>query len=185
MPKKRITKVYTRTGDKGLTSLVFGERIKKDAARVEAYGDVDELNSVIGIVRSKINNVKLDRMLTRIQNDLFIIGADLASRDPNKALRLRKSGYRYLEKQIDRYLSQLEPLDEFILPTGSEAGSFIHLARAVARRAERRVVSLMNEETINSNILIYLNRLSDLLFVIARIVNRDDGYCERYVEFDK
>lgn len=185
MPKKRITKVYTKTGDSGVTSLVFGERVSKDSQRVEAYGEVDELNSVIGIVRTRLKNKKIDRILTRIQNDLFIMGADLASTDSDKALRLKKSRVKFLEKQIDYYLLQLEPLKEFILPHGSEACGFTHLARTVARRAERKVVTLMKEEKLNINILIYLNRLSDLFFVIARVVNKSDGYTESYVDFTK
>lgn len=185
MPKKRITKVYTKTGDSGATSLVFGERVSKDSARVEAYGDVDELNSVIGIVRTRINNKKIAEILTRIQNDLFVMGADLASTESEKALRLKKSRIKYLETQIDYYLLQLQPLKEFILPHGSEACGFTHLARTVARRAERKVVTLMKEEKLNINILIYLNRLSDLLFVIARVLNKNDGYTESYVDFTK
>ena len=185
MPKKRITTVYTKTGDTGFTSLVFGERVKKDNERVEAYGNVDELNSVIGIVRSKLRNKRIDRILAIVQNDLFIIGADLASTYSDKALRLKKSRSKYIEKQIDHYLSKLEPLREFILPSGSEACSFVHLARTVARRTERSVVKLMEKERINSNILIYLNRLSDLFFVIARIVNKEDGFEETYVDFSK
>ena len=185
MPKKRITKVYTKTGDKGLTSLVFGERVSKASIRVETYGDVDELNSVLGVVRSKIgiNENSIQKMLTNVQNDLFVIGADLASTESSKALRLKKNRIRFLEKQIDKYLADLEPLREFILPSGSESGAMIHLARTVARRAERGVVKLMKEEKINNNILIYLNRLSDLLFVLSRIVNKNSGYQETYVDF--
>ena len=185
MSKKRITKVYTKTGDRGITSLVFGERVSKDSKRVDAYGDVDELNSVIGIVRTRIDDRKIDGILNRIQNDLFIIGADLASTDSDRALRLKKSRVKYLEKQIDYYLLQLEPLREFILPYGSEACSVAHLARTVARRAERKVVTLMNEESLNINILVYLNRLSDLFFVIARVLNKNDGHTESYVDFSK
>lgn len=185
MPKKRITRVYTKTGDQGLTSLVFGERVSKDSNRVDAYGNVDELNSVIGIIRTKLNNSRIDKLFARIQNDLFIMGADLASTKSHKALRLKKSRIKYLEKQIDSYLLQLEPLKEFILPHGSEACSYIHLARTVARRAERSVVGLMKEQKLNPAILIYLNRLSDLFFVLARIVNREDGCAETYVDFSK
>jgi cob(I)alamin adenosyltransferase len=178
MSKKRITKVYTKTGDDGYTSLVFGQRISKASKRVIAYGDVDELNSVIGIVRSKNSDKQIDKLLTAIQNDLFIIGADLASVESDKSLRLNKKRVTFLEKQID-------PLKEFILPSGSETGSFIHLGRTVARRAERNVVVLMETEDVSKLVLIYLNRLSDLLFVLSRIVNKNTNEPETLVDFKK
>ena len=185
MSKKRITRVYTKTGDDGNTSLVFGQRISKASKRVIAYGDVDELNSVIGIVRSKNSDKQIDELLTIIQNDLFIIGADLASVESDKSLRLNKKRVTFLEKQIDSYLERLEPLKEFILPSGSETGSFIHLARTVARRAERNVVALMETEDVSKLVLIYLNRLSDLLFVLSRIVNKNTNEPETLVDFKK
>ena len=185
MAKKRITRVYTKTGDDGNTALVFGERISKASKRVIAYGDVDELNSVIGIVRSKNSDKHIDKLLTAVQNDLFIVGADLASIDSDKSLRLNKKRVTFLERNIDKYLESLEPLREFILPSGSEAGSFIHLARTVARRAERNVTALMESEKVNITVLIYLNRLSDLFFVLARIVNKNAKEPETSVEFKK
>lgn len=185
MPKKRITRVYTKTGDDGNTSLVFGERISKASKRVIAYGDVDELNSVIGVVRSKNADKQIDKILTIIQNDLFIIGADLASVDTDKSLRLSKRRVTFIERQIDKYLKNLEPLKEFILPSGSETGCLIHLGRTVARRAERNVAALMESEEVNNQVLIYLNRLSDLLFVLSRIVNKNAGEPETLVDFKK
>lgn len=185
MSKKRITKVYTKTGDDGYTSLVFGQRVSKASLRVTAYGDVDELNSVIGVIRSKNTDKKIDVLLTNIQNDLFVIGADLASVESDKSLRLSKKRVAFLERNIDKYLKHLEPLKEFILPGGSEAGSLIHLGRTVARRAERNVTALMDSEKVNNLVLIYLNRLSDLFFVLARIVNKAENKPETYVDFNK
>ncbi|NIP37979.1 MAG: cob(I)yrinic acid a,c-diamide adenosyltransferase [Candidatus Dadabacteria bacterium] len=185
MAKKRITRVYTKTGDDGYTSLVFGQRVSKASKRVTAYGDVDELNSFIGVIRSKNTDKRIDNLLTAIQNDLFIIGADLASVDSDKSLRLTKKRVAFLERNIDKYLENLEPLKEFILPGGSEAGSFIHLARTVARRAERNVALLKETEEINGLVLIYLNRLSDLFFVLARIVNKNAEQPETLVDFKK
>lgn len=183
MAKKRITKVYTRTGDKGLTSLVGGTRVSKASLRVEAYGDVDELNSVLGIVRLECHDNEIKTIVTEIQNDLFIIGADLASPPEIEVPRISKERITELEKVIDKLLGELEPLKEFILPSGSGGGPYIHLARTVSRRAERRIVSLMEKEQLNENVLAYLNRLSDLLFVMARIENKRGGFEETYVKF--
>ena len=180
---KRITKVYTKTGDKGQTSLVGGIRVSKASTRVEAYGDVDELNSVLGIARSHVVDEELEKILGVIQNDLFIMGADLASPQGIETPRISEEKVKELEKTIDKFLKELEPLKEFILPTGRGGGAYLHLARTVARRAERRVVRLREEEEINENLLIYLNRLSDLLFVMARIENKRRGFDETYVRF--
>lgn len=185
MAKKRITRVYTKTGDDGHTSLVFGQRVSKASLRVAAYGDVDELNSIIGIILSKNSDKKIDKLLTNVQNDLFIIGADLASVDSEKSLRLTNKRITFLEKNIDKYLENLEPLKEFILPGGGETGSFLHLARTVARRVERNVTALKETQPINNLVLIYLNRLSDLLFVLARTVNKTQGKPETHVDFSK
>jgi cob(I)alamin adenosyltransferase len=185
MAKKRITRVYTRTGDKGRTSLVDGTRVSKASARVEAYGDVDELNSVLGIVRAEAQDDEIKEIITEIQNDLFIIGADLASPPHIQVPRMKKERIGELEKIIDRFLLELEPLKEFILPSGRGGGPYLHLARAVSRRAERRIVKLIEEEEINENVLAYMNRLSDLLFVMARIENKRGNFEETYVRFDK
>jgi cob(I)alamin adenosyltransferase len=185
MVKRRITKVYTRTGDKGQTSLVGGKRVSKASARVEAYGDVDELNSALGIVRSEAQDDEIREIITEIQNDLFIIGADLASPPEIKVPRMGKERIRELEKIIDKFLGELEPLKEFILPSGQGGGPYLHLARAVSRRAERRIVKLVEEAEMNENVLAYVNRLSDLLFVMARIENKRGDFEETYVRFNK
>lgn len=185
MAKKRITKVYTRTGDKGLTSLIGGKRVSKSSVRVEAYGDVDELNSVLGIVRLEAQDDEIKQLITEIQNDLFIIGADLASPPEIQVPRIAKERVIEIEKSIDKFLEELEPLKEFILPGGQGGGSYLHLARTVSRRAERRVARLMEEEQLNENVLAYINRLSDLFFVMARIENKRGNFQETYVRFGK
>jgi cob(I)alamin adenosyltransferase len=167
-------KIYTKTGDTGETGLYGGTRVPKDTVRVEACGTVDELNACIGFVRSQIQDEELDEILHRIQNELFDIGADLATLDTHPkaaSLRIPPTLTTALEKEIDRFEDQLPPLKNFILPGGSTGGAAIHLARTVARRAERCIVNLAKGETVNPAVLIYLNRLSDLLFVLARTVN--------------
>jgi ATP:cob(I)alamin adenosyltransferase len=139
MAKKRITKVYTRTGDKGLTSLVGGQRVSKASARVEAYGDIDELNAVLGIARLEAQDSEIKESIPEIQNDLFIIGADLASPPEIQVPRISKERITELEKIIDKFLEELEPLKEFILPSGRGGGPYLHLARTVSRRAERKL----------------------------------------------
>jgi cob(I)alamin adenosyltransferase len=185
MAKKRITKVYTKTGDKGLTSLVGGKRVSKASARVGAYGDVDELNSVLGIVRAEVKDDEIKRIINEIQNDLFIMGADLASPPEIQVPRIKKERIDEIEKIIDKLLEELDPLKEFILPSGRGGGPYLHLARTVSRRAERKIVKLMEDEQLNENVLVYINRLSDLLFVMARIENKRGNFEETYVRFDK
>ncbi len=180
----RITRVYTKQGDDGKTQLVSGERVYKDSSRVWAYGDVDELNSFIGYLRIKLNNTEIDEKLKVIQNDLFIIGADLATPlSFEKALRLSEEKIKIIENWIDEYNSKLEPLKDFILPYGNEIISLCHICRTICRRAERSVVRLMKEEEINKNVLIYLNRLSDFLFVLARYIARLENVNENFVEW--
>ena len=180
----RITRVYTRQGDEGKTQLVTGERVWKDSARVEAYGEVDELNSLIGFARSFISYEEVDRILREVQNDLFRVGADLATpMDFDRAIRVSKEMVSRLEKWIDGINENLEPLRDFILPSGSKGGSLLHYARTVCRRAERKVITLMREEEINKQAMVYLNRLSDLLFVLARYVNKLDGQEEELVRW--
>jgi len=183
MAKKRITKVYTRTGDKGQTSLVGGDRVSKSSPRVCSYGDVDELNSVLGIAIKETNDKELKDIMTVIQNDLFIIGAELASPPDLNVPRISQERVNELESIIDKLLVQLEPLKEFILPGGSGGSPYLHLARTVCRRAERTVVMLMDEEEIAGNVLTYINRLSDLLFVMGRIENNRLNFEESYVKF--
>ncbi len=168
----RLSKIYTRTGDKGSTGLGDGTRVDKDSLRVEAYGTVDELNSLIGLlVTYKVPDV-IAGQLADIEHDLFDIGGELSI--PGHTVVSDEQVER-LEKFLDTLNAELEPLQEFILPGGTPAAAVCHLARTVCRRAERRVVSLAREETINAAGLRYLNRLSDLLFVLARSLNRAEG----------
>ncbi len=177
----KLNKIYTRTGDDGTTGLVDGSRLSKDDVRVRAYGDVDETNSVIGLVRLHLENRRLDDMLSRIQNDLFDLGADLATPLPIKgdadseyALRMVKAQATRLEEELDTLNADLEPLTSFVLPGGSPPAAYLHQARTVCRRAERVCVALADVQPVNPAALTYLNRLSDFLFVAARWCN-DQG----------
>ncbi len=169
------SKIYTRTGDKGDTSLFGGQRVPKDALRIEAYGTVDELNSVLGIVLSDCHDPEVVRMLTQVQNRLFEIGADLAtprSVERKNIHRVDVKDSSSLERMIDTVEKNLKPLRSFILPGGSPVASRLHFARTVCRRAERCIVRLSRHEDIGDGIMVYLNRLSDLLFVMARYANQ-------------
>lgn len=179
----RITKVYTKSGDAGETSLVSGDRVSKADGRVMAYGDVDELNSLLGVTRTFLNDEQMDAALGRVQNELFILGADLASPMSIAVPRVEETLIAEMEQVIDGFLEELEPLQEFILPGGSQAAAFLHLARTVARRAERTAVALAQHEEINPGAVRYLNRLSDLLFVMARVANRRAGVKEPAANF--
>ncbi len=177
----KLNKIYTRTGDDGSTGLVDGSRLSKSSARVRAYGEVDETNAVIGLVRLHLENLSLDQVLARIQNDLFDLGADLATPLPAKgeadseyALRIIPSQAERLERELDQLNDDLEPLTSFVLPAGSPPSAYLHQARTVCRRAERTVVEMMETEPVNPAALTYLNRLSDFLFVAARWCN-DQG----------
>ncbi|MGB6230884.1 MAG: cob(I)yrinic acid a,c-diamide adenosyltransferase [Litorimonas sp.] len=177
----KLNKIYTRTGDDGSTGLVDGTRLAKDSARVAAYGDVDETNSVIGIVRLHLENIRLDRMLARIQNELFDLGADLATplpaegeADSEYALRIVASQVTALETDLDALNADLDPLTSFILPGGSPPATYLHQARTVARRAERSLVTLAADTPVNPDAMAYINRLSDFLFVAGRWCN-DQG----------
>ena len=174
-------KIYTKTGDTGETSLFGGGRVPKDASRIEAYGTVDELNSVIGIIMSQTAQKELQQILSSIQNDLFVVGADLAtphSAQNTAVQRISNEQYDPLERIIDRIELHLTPLKTFILPGGSTSAAQLHFARTVCRRAERCVVKLSHAENIGNEIIIYLNRLSDLLFVLARYANHLDQHHE-------
>ena len=167
-------KIYTRRGDKGETALFGGKRVPKDSLRIEAFGTVDELNSVIGICRSLKPAGELDKILEQIQHDLFGLGADLAwvkTLSEKKGERIRAADVDRLEQQIDKIEGKLRPLKNFILPGGSAPASMIHFARTVCRRAERLLVRLARTEKGGELPVIYLNRLSDLLFVMARREN--------------
>ena len=171
----RLTRIYTKGGDKGETSLGNGARVRKQSARVEAYGTVDEANAVIGLARLHTQGAD-DSMLARIQNDLFDLGADLCTpaaeaEAPGAALRVVAAQVERLEAEIDSMNAALAPLDSFILPGGSPASAQLHLARTVARRAERHVCALAETETVNPQAIAYVNRLSDHLFVMARWLN--------------
>ncbi|WP_439625172.1 cob(I)yrinic acid a,c-diamide adenosyltransferase [Gemmata sp.] len=174
-----LSRIYTKSGDTGETGLGDGTRVPKDHARVAAYGEVDELNAVLGLVAANVPTCPAAAVLRSIQNDLFDVGADLcvppfAGEEPGKSLRVTAAQAERLERAIDRLNEKLEPLRSFILPGGTPAAAYLHLARTVCRRAERAVVTLMRTETVNPQALIYLNRLSDYLFVLARVAN-DDG----------
>ncbi len=172
----KLDRIYTRGGDAGETSLGDGSRVAKSSARVASYGDVDEANSVLGIVRLYVSGAD-DLVLARIQNDLFDVGADLCVPITEKPeyppLRVSQAQVDWLEGQIDRMNSELAPLSSFILPGGTPAAAFLHQARTVVRRAERVLVGLLEspDEAVNRLVLVYLNRLSDLLFVMSRHVN--------------
>jgi len=177
----KLNKIYTRTGDDGSTGLANGERRAKHDPRVEAYGDIDETNSAIGLARLSTSALPgLDFMLARIQNDLFDLGADLATPESDKPLgyeplRIVAAQVTRLEEEIDALNARLAPLRSFVLPGGSPAAAALHLARAISRRAERRMVALAAAgESISAPALQFVNRLSDFLFVAARIAN-DDG----------
>jgi len=173
----RLTRIYTRGGDKGETSLGDGSRVPKHALRVAAYGTVDETNAAIGIARLHADT-EADAMLGHIQNDLFDLGADLCTPEGGRrgagALRISAAQVERLEQEIDAMNAALRPLDSFILPGGGAAAAYLHLARTVTRRAERLVSELVQKEPVNPEALKYLNRLSDHLFVLGRRVN-DDG----------
>ncbi|HLN28879.1 MAG TPA: cob(I)yrinic acid a,c-diamide adenosyltransferase [Gemmataceae bacterium] len=172
-----LSRIYTKTGDCGETSLGDGARVPKDHARVTAYGEVDELNAVLGMLLAQQVEVPEATLLQSIQNDLFDIGADLCLREeeremPGRHLRVQPGQAERLEQAIDRLNGGLAPLKSFVLPGGSALAAWCHLARTVCRRAERAVVTLARVEKVNPQVPIYLNRLSDLLFVLARVYNK-------------
>ncbi len=173
-----LSRIYTKSGDQGGTGLGDGTRVPKDHPRVAAYGSVDELNAVLGLLVSHFPQATESELIRSIQNDLFDVGADLclpqsADEKPGAHLRVRSEQAERLEHAIDRLNANLAPLKSFILPGGQAAAAWCHLARTVCRRAERDVVTLSREETINPQVIIYLNRLSDLLFVLARVYNNN------------
>lgn len=174
-------KIYTKSGDKGDTSLFGGQRVPKDALRIEAYGTVDELNSVLGIVRADGVGEPLDRILGTLQDELFVLGADLATPRSLQRKGLKRIGKKeteFIEGTIDALEKQLKPLKSFILPGGSPVAARLHFARTVCRRAERVVVRLSRNEDIGDDCMVFLNRLSDLLFVLARFANHSANVSE-------
>lgn len=171
----RITRVYTRTGDDGTTALGTRQRVPKDCARIEAYGEVDELNSVIGAARAADLDASLDPPLGRIQNELFHLGSDLCIPEEDKKTmpvpQIEKRHVDALEKLMDQLSEDLPPLENFVLPGGTPASAQLHVARCVCRRTERRLVTLARDEAIGEYAIRYLNRLSDALFIMARTEN--------------
>ncbi len=171
-----MMKIYTKTGDKGETSLFNGKRVKKDNIRIDSYGTVDELNSFIGLAMTEVKSPEVNKLLSEIQNTLFTCGSDLATPLEYKngrftIPRISEEDYKKLENWIDFFSDKLEELRNFILPGGSKGASVLHVCRTVCRKAERLVVTLQGTEEINGNIVIFLNRLSDLFFVLARFEN--------------
>jgi len=173
-------KIYTKTGDKGETGLFGGERVSKNSLRIEAYGTIDELNAFIGLAIIEVSDKSVKDLLQKIQNWLFSIGADLATPDNERTKKLNvfrttEEYYLYIEKEIDKYESKLDELRNFILPGGTKGAALLHICRTITRRAERMVVALNSTVKIGNNIIIFLNRLSDLFFVLARFDNAVTG----------
>jgi cob(I)alamin adenosyltransferase len=172
-----LSKIYTRIGDKGHTALGSGAMVSKDHPRIEAYGTVDEFNSNLGVMACHLPQGSDLEFIRSVQNDLFDLGADLcvpsADGAPDNRLRIRPEQWERLEKKIDEWNEKLSPLNSFILPGGSIASSWLHICRTICRRAERLVVHLSSLESVNEHAIIYLNRLSDLLFVMARVYNNN------------
>ncbi len=171
----KLDKIYTKGGDKGLTSLGNGKRITKCSLRIRAYGEVDEVNSSIGVA-SYFCSKSIKNILLKIQNDLFDIGADLCIPEKkDKKIILNSTQIIFLEKELDKINSKLSKLNSFVLPGGAKASAYLHLSRTITRRCERTIVELNSKEKINKEIIKYINRLSDFLFVAARIENLKEG----------
>lgn len=171
--------VYTRRGDRGKTDLASGERVSKSSERIEAYGTVDELNSIVGLAASKTDN-KVEE-LERIQNELHVLQAELADRQPEK--KVTQENIDRLEKQIDEFQDECPPLRDFVLAGGTESASTLHLARSVSRRAERKIVELDQREELREEVLSYINRLSDAFFMMARHENYLAGVEEKNPDY--
>ena len=176
-------KIYTKTGDKGETGLFGGERVSKDSHRINAYGTIDELNAFIGLAITEVKDNSVKSLLNEIQNMLFVIGSDLATPENDKTKKLDiyrtpLAYYKELEEKIDEYEEKLDKINNFILPGGSKSASLLHVCRTIGRRAERELVSLNNAVKIGNNIIIFINRLSDLLFVLSRYENMISGIPE-------
>ena len=182
--RMRITKVTTKTGDKGETSLGRGERVRKDHPRVNALGDLDYLNSVIGWTVSLFSDSQIDRELKKIQQDIFNISGDISLPDSESVL-LKKERIKDIENHIDIITNKLPPLKEFILPGGSELISRLHIARTSCRNAERSLISMYGNENLNQLHAKYMNRLSDYLFLLARLVKHNEGVKEEHWDLEK
>jgi cob(I)alamin adenosyltransferase len=182
-----VARIYTKTGDDGTTGRIGGHRVPKDSPYTDAVGSLDELSALVGVVSSLEAPVDVRTILRSLQNDLFLVGAELATpegKEP-KSLRINDEDIHRVEIEIDGIEGKLEPLKQFILPGGSMAGAHLHLVRAVARRTERYIVALSRVEKTNPKILQYLNRLSDLCFVLARYVNKSQAIPEAHPTFGK
>jgi cob(I)alamin adenosyltransferase len=175
-----VARIYTRTGDDGTTGLIGGKRVSKDSPLIETNGSLDELNALIGLVRSNTLPAGVDQILQRIQEDIFVIGAEIATPADaaRKSPKIGDEDIKITEREIDAIENDLAPLKSFILPGGAKAASELHLARAVARRAERQCVALSRNVRISPEVLSYINRLSDLFFVLARFVNQNQNVPE-------
>ncbi len=185
-----MTRIYTKTGDDGTTGLIGGKRVSKDGLRIEAYGAVDELNAVLGLACAHSLPKRVQGIVNRIQNDLFTVGANLAlppetERSAYGIPPISEEHVRTLEGEIDACEEALKPLRQFILPGGTLAGAALHLARTAARRAERQCVALARSESVDPIIIRYLNRLSDLCFVLARFVNQEASQDESHPTFGR
>ncbi len=180
----KITKVYTRTGDKGTTALVGGDRVSKADKRIEAYGTIDELSSLLGLLAANMENTDDIKMLQRVQNTLFCVGTQLATNTettqmPPSAI-FSEEEIKMLEKEIDKIVGMLPQQMGFILPGGSQQAAMAHVARTVCRRAERRMVDMAAEQQVTTEALTFVNRLSDYLFVLAKKINSEKGLKEKY-----
>lgn len=181
----RLSKVVTKTGDEGTTALIGGHRVSKGSLRVASYGEVDELNCCLGLAASHLKDEECLEILSELQHRMFTLGADLASPSGIEVPRIDSGHIERLEEILEGLMDDLPPLEEFILPGGGPGGAALHLARTVARRAERAAVLLSDQEEINPLSIIYLNRLSDLLFVMARVGNKREGLPETLADFSQ
>ncbi len=172
-------KIYTKTGDKGMTSLIGGKRVPKNSVRLESYGTVDELNSYLGLIRSFVKNRQVENELVEIQSRLFDVGGSLAADPENEQVKIKlgvnDGDIQLLERAIDRMDAEVPPMKYFVLPGGNQEVSFCHVARTVCRRAERRILDLAGEAEVDESVLKYINRLSDYLFVLSRKMAHDAG----------
>ncbi|SHJ14944.1 cob(I)alamin adenosyltransferase [Geosporobacter subterraneus DSM 17957] len=175
-------KIYTKTGDKGQTSLYDNTRVDKDSLRVESYGTIDELNSSLGLARNFVEDQEIVEILYRIQRELFDVAGELATKDREKfPEKVQENHIEVLEKYIDTYIEKIDKMDKFIIPGSNKASASLHVARTVCRRAERRILSLSREEQVSPFLIKYVNRLSDVIYALARYSETD----LKYVEFEK
>lgn len=173
-----MNKIYTKKGDKMETELFGGQKIFKSSQRIEAYGTIDELSGILGVVISRLEHEDVKKELLEIQNQLHIICAEIANPNEDKKHLIKEEHVKYLENLCDKFTNELKPLDKFIIPGGSHDGATMHFARTIARRAEREAVRFSTMSIINQEILKYLNRLSDLLFILSRTINQREGISE-------